>query len=189
MSCTHGGRSKETEMDGGKHSLLAILKGELQWLIDIQTDLILMKGKKKKTNNPTAAKSRNQQGKRWSENMWRLGKNKCQHLEWGFDGKSLYALGGQCQCVSAWVCVGIRRQECRLKRHSITPHINKGRRSVRSHAAHPSDCAHGYARTNTYNLKQPFCAQAGGTIGHPLIGNVINSQVTGRHAIILILSR
>lgn len=52
----HRGRSKETEIDGGRQSLLAFLKGQLHWVIDIQPDLISLK------KNRTRGEKRNQGG-------------------------------------------------------------------------------------------------------------------------------
>lgn len=180
----HRGRSKETEIDGGRQSLLAFLKGQLHWVIDIQPDLILISLKKivqeeREETREEVKKIKWRDVKTGKKHVWRL-----RRIWWRI---TAHVSGAVTVCVYFGVKQGTRRHEYRLERHSIASHINKGRRSVRSHAVHPSD------RTRTHSQKrlqhkQPFWAQTGGKIGHLLIGNVINSPVTNS-AIIFISSR
>lgn len=180
----HRGRLKETEIDGGRQSLLAFLKGQLHWVIDIQPDLILISLKKivqeeRKETREEVKKIKWRDVKTGKKHVWRL-----RRIWWRITAR---VSGAVTVCVYFGVKQGTRRHEYRLERHSIASHINKGRRSVRSHAVHPSD------RTRTHSQKrlqhkQPLWAQTGGKIGHLLIGNVINSPVTNS-AIIFISSR
>ena len=181
-------------MEGESLSLPSLKDNYIEWLI-----FRLTSSSSAWKQLATRGERRDQRGgKGWREETCGLKKKQASKLRWrvwwkkrrtcDWDSRSV------CECVCVCVCWHQLGHEATWVQVRATQHHF-------SHQQSQTGCEEScsspiWLNTHTHTgsrkhlqYKQPFWAQTGGKIGHLLIGNVVNSPVTNRHAIIFISSR